>query len=817
VVILLAAVVGGIYLIKKKGVVNMDRQNSYTISVFLVIILAISGMLCAQRVIDLDKVWGDMRVLGKNAEDFSGCALAYGDLNGDGYEDIIIGARWGGDIDCLDVRGYAQVIFGSSSPPSTYDMSSQWPDITVIGAGQDDNLGWAVASGDINGDGYDDLIVGSLYADPGDPARSWAGATYVILGKVFSSPTVIDLGTQNADVTVWGANAGSLSGCAVASGDVNNDGFDDLIIGAYAADPGDPVRTDAGETYVVFGSGSMPATVDLSTQANITLYGVGAGNFSGYRVASGNVNGDDYDDIIIGAYPANKTYVVFGSGTPPTTVELSTSADITASGDGESSFALAIGNVNGDGFDDLIIGEHYSDRSLPYMHDAGETHVAFGSSSPPSTIALNTEANITVKGESYNNLSGSAVASGDVNGDGYDDIIIGATEVRSAAGKTYVVFGFSPSSPVVVDLRSLSAPHIAIFGDSGRSGHALASGDINGDGYDDIAIGAPFASGMTGETYLIAGGGALITAHGRGGTSLINEFSLLGNSWNSFKAFGATNSQGEVHLAVADTDADGRDEIAAGQGEGGKSWVKLFEVNGSAISSFKAFGAVNTNGEVHLTIGNCDAVPADNEIAVAQGEGGKSWIKVFKTNGTSITNFKAFGIGNAQGEVHLAAGDLENADGIDEIIAGMGEGGSSVVKIFSYDGTLIRSFKAYGPIGNPSGEVHVAVGNFDADADLEIATATGYNGSNIVKLFDKDGTFISKFSVFVLGGNPNGDVHITTGDIDNDGIDEIICAHGEGGSSAVHVCKVDGTIVRSFKAFGGVNAQGEVHLGKSNY
>ncbi len=795
----------------------MARRNGFIVSVFLVIILAMSGMLFAQRVIDLDLVWGDMRVLGKNAEDFSGCALAYGDLNGDGYEDLIIGARWGGAIDCLDVRGYAQVIFGSSSPPSTYDMSTQWPDITVIGAGQDDNLGWAVASGDINGDGYDDLIAGAYAADPGDPARSWAGATYVIFGEDFSSPTVIDLGTQNADVAVWGADAGDWSGCAVASGDVDNDGYDDLIIGAYKADPGEPERTDAGETYVVFGSGSMPSTVDLSTQADITLYGVGANNFSGYRVVSGNVNGDDYDDIIIGAYPANKTYVVFGSGTPPTTVELSTSADITASGDGESSFALAIGDVNGDGFDDLIIGEHYSDRSWPTMHDAGETHVAFGSSSPPATIDLNAEANITVKGESFNNLSGSAVASGDVNGDGYDDIIIGATEVRSAAGKTYVVFGFSPSSPVVVDLKDLSAPHIAIFGDGGRSGSALASGDINGDGYDDIAIGAPFTSGMTGETYLIAGGGALVTAHGLGGTSWINEFSILGNSWNAFQAFGAANSQGEVHLAVADTDADDRDEIVAGQGEGGKSWVKLFEVNGSAITSFKAFGAVNTNGEVHLTIGNCDAVPEDNEIAVAQGEGGKSWIKVFETNGTFITNFKAFGIANAQGEVHLAAGDLENADGIDEIVAGMGEGGSSQVKIFSYDGTLIRSFKAYGSGGNPGGEVHLTVGNFDADADLEIAAATGYNGSNIVKLFDKDGTFISKFDVFAGGGNTNGEVHIAAADIDNDGVDEVICAHGEGGSSAVHVCKIDGTIIRSFKAFGSANGQGEVHLGKSNY
>ncbi|TKJ31380.1 hypothetical protein CEE39_07330, partial [bacterium (candidate division B38) B3_B38] len=207
----------------------------------------------------------------------------------------------------------------------------------------------------------------------------------------------------------------------------------------------------------------------------------------------------------------------------------------------------------------------------------------------------------------------------------------------------------------------------------------------------------------------------------------------------------------------------------------------------------------------------------DNETVIAQGEGGQSWVKLFEADGTFIRIFKAFGAANAQGEVHLASGDLENADGIDEIIAGMGEGGSSWVKIFNYDGTIVRSFKAFEAADNPGGEVRLAVGNFDADADLEIAAATGYNGSNIVKLFDKDGTFIGKFSVFVLGGNPNGDVHIIAADIDNDGIDELICAHGEGGSSAVHVCKIDGTIIRSFKAFGSANGQGEVHLGKSNY
>ena len=239
-----------------------------------------------------------------------------------------------------------------------------------------------------------------------------------------------------------------------------------------------------------------------------------------------------------------------------------------------------------------------------------------------------------VLGDNAEDESGCAVAHGDINGDGFMDIIIGAYAAdpgdppRTDAGETYVVFGSSPSSPVVIDLNAQPAD-ITVCGDDAYdySGWAVASGDVNGDGYDDLITNSmaasPYGRLAAGETNLIAGGGAFITAHGLGGKSWIKEFSPLGNSCNTFKAFGAVNSQGEVHLAIGDVDADSLDEIAAGQGEGGKSWVKFFEVDGFIINSFKAFGAANTNGELHLAIGNFDADTSDNEIAIAQGEGGQ--------------------------------------------------------------------------------------------------------------------------------------------------------------------------------------------------
>ncbi|MDH5714767.1 MAG: hypothetical protein OEZ30_04305 [Candidatus Aminicenantes bacterium] len=818
----------------------MARRNAFIVYVLLIFILCLSGILFGQRVIDLDKVWGDMRVLGDEASDEAGYSVAYGDVNGDGYMDIIIGAPYADPGDPpRSNAGKVYVIFGSSSPSSTIDLNTVSADITIYGDDEDDRCGWSVASGDINNDGYDDIIIGAIWATPLEDAfRHHAGETYVIFGSSLP-PSEVDLNSVSAGMTIYGDDFADYSGWAVASININGDAYMDVVIGAYQASPAG--GSSAGETYVIFGSTSPLGTIDLaSVSADIKVCGNDSGDWSGCALAGGDINNDGYNDLIIGAYLAaldgktktGETYVIFGESfsTPPITIDLnSVLADITVHGANDydwSGYAVASGDINGDDYDDVIIGAYGADSPGGTM--AGKTYVIFGATSPPSDIDLSTtSADITIYGDDTLDCSGLAVASGDANNDGYEDVIIGAPNAYPPyiyyPGETYIIFG-SSLPPAVIDLDQVSAD-VTIYGDDvgDYCGYAVACGDINGDGFKDVIIGAPHADpgdpprSVAGETYVILGGGPLVTAHGLGGKSWIKEFDIYGNSIRSFKAFGTVNSQGEVHLAVGDTDADGHDEIAAGQGEGAKSWVKFFEVDGSIISTFKAFGAANTNGELHLAIGNFDAETADNEIAIAQGEGGQSWVKTFETDGTLLTSFKAFGAANAQGEVHLAAGDLENADGIDEIVAGMGEGGSSWVKIFSYFGTAIHSFKAFESTDNPGGEVHLAVGNFDADADLEIAASTGYNGGNKVRLFEKDGTLIRQFPAFGTGGNPYGDVQIAAADIDNDGTWEIICAHGEGGGSWVKVFKADGTVIRTFKAFGGVNAQGEVHLGKSNY
>ena len=515
----------------------MERPNIFTISVFLVSILTFSGILFAQRVIDLDKVWGDMRVLGENPSDLSGEAVATGDINGDGYTDIIIGASYADPGDPpLHWAGETYVIFGSSDPPSTIDLSTESADISIYGENSSDFLGHAVASGDVNGDGYDDIIIGA--PDAGPIEGTYTGGTYVILGDSFSSPPyTIDLSTDPADITIYGEYGYELSGWAISSGNVNGDSYDDIIIGVPYDDPG--ARINAGKTYVIFGDSfpSPPYFIILSVQpADITIFGDNDYDYSGKAVASGDVNVDGYDDLIIGAYRADpgdpprtdagEAYVIFGDiyPSPPYTIDLhSESADITICGDDEEDYsgrAVASGDVNGDGYSDIIIGADGADPYPPGVpfRRKGVTYVLFGSGflSPPYTIDLETQlSDITICGAHSNDHLGDAVASGDVNGDGYHDIIIGAWGAepgeppRDRAGETYVIFGSSFSSPpYTIDLETQSAD-ITVYGDDALdfSATAVSSGDVNGDGCHDLIIGAvgadPPGGDDAGETYLI--------------------------------------------------------------------------------------------------------------------------------------------------------------------------------------------------------------------------------------------------------------------------------------------------------------------------
>jgi hypothetical protein len=423
------------------------------------------------------ETWSDQ---GEAAADYFGFSVASaGDVNGDGYVDVIVGAYANDDGGSL--AGEAYVYHGSSSGLSaTPDWSDQ-------GEAAGDYFGYSVASaGDVNGDGYADVIVGANYNDDGG---SSAGEAYVYYGSSSGLSATPDWSDQ-------GEAASDQFGFSVASaGDVNGDGYVDVIVGAYGNEDG---ASNAGEAYVYHGSSSgLSATPDWSDQGEAAN-----DNFGASVASAGDVNGDGYADVVVGAWAndsagsnAGEAYVYYGSSSG-----LSATPDWSDQGEAAGdNFGLSVasaGDVNGDGYTDVIVGAYSNDDG---GSQAGEAYVYYGSSS-----GLSATPDWSDQGETAADYFGRSIASaGDVNGDGYTDVIVGAygnDDGGSQAGEAYVYYGSSSGLSATPDWSDQGE----VSGDYFGRGIASA-GDVNGDGYADVIVGAytnDDAANVAGEVYV---------------------------------------------------------------------------------------------------------------------------------------------------------------------------------------------------------------------------------------------------------------------------------------------------------------------------
>lgn len=702
-----------------------------------------------------------------------------GDLNGDGYGDIVIGVRNYDDAE-ID-EGAAFVYYGSANGINAASPVILQPNKT--GA----SFGHSVAfAGDVNADGYGDIIIGA--------PNYWTTSVAVNPGAAFiyhGSATGIN--TTPARILTGPYNGCTFGSAVSGAGDVNADGFSDVIVGAPNYNNG---HVNEGAAIVYQGSNTgIPAAAATTIELNRTnsLFGTSIAN-------AGDVNGDGYSDIIIGApsatYGGGDTYegafyIHHGSATGIVT---------TPSFRGESNQSNAMmgtsvagaGDINGDGYSDIIVGAPQYDY---YQTNDGRAYVYFGGTGNPSlisTIELNSDGA---------NFGASVATAGDVNGDGFSDVLISApnhTIGQTREGVSWVYHGGAGNS---FDETADAAIESNIA--NTRLGNSVKGiGDVNGDGYSDIMIGSSaYTKGQTGEGIALIYHGST-SGIADDYTSLIAGTDIDSEFGTSVASAGDVNGDGYNDVIVGapgyDVGAGHTDEgavyIYLGNGNGvitpasiilqankantglGISVSSAGDINGDGYSDVVAGasrydnGGLTDRGAIYIWLGSASGISAASQVIIQGPQAGSQL-------GYSVSS----------------AGDV-NGDGYSDIIAGAyaatyGEAGEG--SAFIYHGSATGITAAATP------NTHLQPNQAAAEFGYSVSAAGDLNGDGysdvVIGAPSYDGPTYTNGAAFVYYGAAGGvngasptriyadrnDSHLGSsvsgaGDVNGDGFSDLI-------------------------------------------
>ncbi len=628
----------------------------------------------ATNIINLSNLDGNngFRLDGTAANDFSGISVSdAGDVNGDGYTDVIVGAFF------ADTNGYdsgaSYVVFGKAAGfDATMDLASLDGNDGFRLDGLGGLFGVSVSSArDVNGDGFADVITGALFDGP---SNGYAGSSYVVFGKATGFTATLEVSTLDGSdgFRLSGVGNGALGLSVSNAGDVNGDGFDDLIVSDIGADPNGET---SGSSYVVFGKNSgFDATLDLSSldgSNGFRLDGSAEYDFSGYSVSgAGDVNGDGFADVIVSAPYADSngessgsSYVVFGRAAGfDATLNLSSLDGNNGFrldgllGDGPRTTASGAGDVNGDGFADVIVGTPYS----------GSSYVVFGRAAGfDATLdlsSLNGSDGFRLDGTSDDRSGRSVSGAGDVNGDGFADVIVGAPYASSnginGGGSSYVMYGKAGGFDAALDLSSIdSSKGFRVDGGVANvaSGRPVSSaGDVNGDGFADLMIGDPIAQNSLGI--------------GSGFSSVIfgDNFNGRVTAMGTAKADKLKGSQGVDRMVAGDGDdiligRGGKDVYHAGAGD------DTIEIRDSMFQLADGGAGLDT-----LTL---DASHLDLNLTNERGHINDIEVIDLKGNGSNILTLTALDVLNLSSTTNTLIVDGNGNDHVAGLSEGWNDGG----------------------------------------------------------------------------------------------------------------------------------------------